>query len=232
MVSSDCDWAAELLQRRRESYATFTPLLWRPSGVAVAQEAALLKQQVGLDDVVALRTAHALVVAQLRGNDCFVDDFVVDDEGFWWSEGAELLRAAWEGLRAHGATSARVVSAKKDSLKNEMLVGAGLRVSEQWWVKPVEPAGPAETGAVNGEGFGALIGPPPPVYDLGGPVMFVRYLGPSVVPGDIEARASRSGAVLVVVPQHPGRGREADLAAAGFEVASQWYVGKPGAPAA
>ncbi len=229
MVSSDCDWAAQLLQLRRESYATFSPVFWRPSEGVVAQQAGFLRQQVSRDDVVALRTEHALVVAQLRGNDCFVDDFMVEDEGYWRSEGADLLRAGWEGMQARGATNTRVSSAKKDSLKNEMLVESGLRVSEQWWVKAVEPAGPAETGAVDEDGFRALIGPPPPVYDPGGPVMFVRYLGPSVPLGTIEARASRSGTVLVVVPQHPGRGREADLGAAGFEVASQWYVGKPGA---
>lgn len=131
-------------------------------------------------------------------------------EGTWADDGLALLSSAWDRLSAKGLLDLRVVSAQADELKVAMLVAIGLRLVEQWWVKPIEardaPGVPA--GRVDGPGFSGLLGPAPPVYDPGGPVLLADCVA---VDGDlavIEDEAARMGSVLVLIPTEPGSDRE------------------------
>ncbi len=98
-------WAAELMEARRQLYASYSPVFWRPAKDAVDLHARFLARQLEEPTNVGLRTEHAFLIAQLRGEEGFVDDFAVDHEGTWAVDGRELLDAAWRAMGAHGATT-------------------------------------------------------------------------------------------------------------------------------
>ncbi len=103
-----------------------------------------------------------------------------------------------------------------------------MRCSSQWWVKPVETTRRAAgSGRVEGAGFSGLLGPAPPVYDPGGPVLLAEHLEPGVELAAFEREAAGLGAVLVVVPAPPGDQREQEFRQRSWTAASQWFVGKP-----
>ena len=79
MTGADCDWAAELMQRRREVYAGYSPVFWRPAKGAIAPHARFLQRQLARDDVAGLRTGHGFVIGERRRQEGFIDDFAVDD---------------------------------------------------------------------------------------------------------------------------------------------------------
>ncbi len=84
--------------------------------------------------------------------------------------------------------------------------------------------------AVEGSGFSGFLGPAPPVYDPGGPVLLVDRVTDGTGTAAIEEGAAALGAVLAVLPVPVGADREAELRAATFTVASAWYVGQPTVP--
>lgn len=228
MTGADCEWAAELMQRRREVYAGYSPVFWRPAKGAIAPHARFLQRQLARDDVAGLRTGHGFVIGERRRQEGFIDDFAVDDGRRWAGDGHELLLAAWDAMMAGGARSLRVVSARLDLSKNALLESAGLGPAEEWWVKPLFPAGRTErSGAVSGHGFSGHLGPAPPVYDPGGPVLLVRRIEPGVPLAVMEQEAAGWGAVLAVVPEPPSGPRAGQLTAGGYEVASVWFTGVP-----
>jgi hypothetical protein len=109
------------------------------------------------------------IIAQQRQDEGFV---AVDAESTWAQTGRELLHGAWDALVVRGVTVLRVVTAKADQSKVEMLVDSDLRLAEQWWVKPLETAGSgAAPGPTSRTSFSGILGPAPPVYDPGGPVL-------------------------------------------------------------
>ena len=168
---------------------------------------------------------------QCRDREGFIDDFAVDGEGRWAGDGRELLTAAWNLLSARGMSTLRVVTAQADELKVAMLVAAGLQLVRQWWVKPIEAAEESGVahGRVDGPGFSGILGPAPPVYDPGGPVLLADEISAEADLSALEEEAARMGSVLVVVPTEPDsdRERERALQDRAWTVASQWYVGKP-----
>jgi hypothetical protein len=224
MGPEDAGWAAEVMHARRQVYATYSPVFWRPAAAPVPGHAAFLARQIGGDDVVALRTDRGFVVGQIRGAGGGIDDFAVTDQESWSTHGRALLDAALAQMHARGAADVQVVTAQKDRPKSAMLRAAGLDLVNQWWVKPLAP-GPrsAEPGRRSGAGFSGILGAAPPVYDPGGPVFLVQQFDESAPVAAVETAAAEWGAVLAVVPAAPDTARTAELAAAGFEVASDWY---------
>ncbi|MGI9093268.1 MAG: hypothetical protein ACR2FF_07485 [Mycobacteriales bacterium] len=228
MIGADCVWAAGLMQRRRETYASYAPVFWRPADDATPLHMRFLQRQIARDDVVGLRTGHGFVIGQRHGDDGLVDDFAVDADERWLDDGRRLLNSAWRSLREKGAGSLRVVSAERDLGKNALLDSVGLSLAEQWWVKTVTPTDHFERGgAVDGDGFSAHLGPAPPVYDPGGPVLLLRRIDPEVPLAALEHRAAAWGAVLTIVPEPAGDPRAEELRASGYAVASQWFLGVP-----
>lgn len=232
LESGEADWVAGLMQARRERYAGYSPVFWRPRAGVTAWHAAFLRRQIEAEHTVALRTDHGFVIAEHRGHggdaEGFVDDFAVDDDQAWAGDGSALLHAAWIRLHKRGVPAMRVVTAQADQAKVAMLREARLELAQQWWVMPVEPTGQAgRSGRVTGSGFSGLLGPAPPVYDPGGPVLLADTVDPEVHWDALAGEAARLGAVLIVLPSPPDDRRELQLRHLGWTVASQWYVGRP-----
>lgn len=225
----DVAWVAELMEQRRQDYARFSPVFWRPAADVTGLHARFLRRQISSDANVGLRTDHGFIIAQRRPAEGFVDDFAVDRDGTWDEYGAVLLLSASQRLAAASAlTQVRVVTAHADKPKASMLASLSLQVAEQWWVREVEPAAqPGKPGRVDGTGFSGIFGPAPPVYDPGGPVLLADRLADDADIAMIEHEAAEMGSVLAIVPAAPGSARSTGLRQRDWSVASDWYLGWP-----
>jgi hypothetical protein len=227
MTPEDAAWAAGVMHARRQEYAAYSPVFWRPAADPVPGHTGFLARQIAADDVVALRTDRGFVVGQIRGSGGGIDDFAVTEPELWATHGRALLDAAMGQMHARGAAEVQVVTAQKDLPKSAMLRDAGLALVNQWWVKALAAgADSLEPGRRSGDGFSGILGAAPPVYDPGGPVFLVQSLEDSASVDAVEAAAAEWGAVLAVIPAAPGGARPGELSAAGFEVASDWYLSR------
>lgn len=223
----DADWVADLMEQRRQHYAGFSPVFWRPAKDVTALHARFLRSQITSDANVSLRTDHGFIIAQRRTAEGWVDDFAMDRDGIWDEDGAALLLTASERL-AGAVTQVRVVTAHADRPKASMLASLSLHLVEQWWVRELEPAGePGKPGVVSGPGFSGFVGPAPPVYDPGGPVLQADRLADDADIAVIEREAAEMGSVLAVIPAAPGSARSSSLRQRDWTVASDWYLGWP-----
>jgi GNAT superfamily N-acetyltransferase len=232
MTAADAGWAAGLMERRRQVYAGYSPVFWRPRPGVTGLHARLLGGQAGSPGYVALRTGHGFLIGQRRGGEGegFVDDFAVEETARWDGDGAALLRAAWHRWEPEGVEAVRVVTAHADRDKCAMLAALSFELAEQWWVRVLEPAPPAApAGPVTGTDFAGRLGAAPPVYDPGGPVLQVSELAGDADLAGVEREAAGMGAVLLIVPAAPGSARAAIIGRRpGWTVASDWYLGRPG----
>ena len=223
-------WAAELMERRRQEYARYSPVFWRPAKDVVGLHARFLVRQVSADTNIALRTEHGFIICQRRATEGFVDDFAVEHPETWADHGAALLLTAASRLSAMGQVRAiRVVSAHADQPRVSMLRSLSLHLAEQWWVRELRP-GTDQAAAphrVQGPGFGGIFGPAPPVYDPGGPVLLADRVDEDAEVAAVEREAAALGAVLAIVPATPGTARAGELRRQGWSVASDWYLGWP-----
>ena len=228
LTADDATWAAELMEQRRQVDASYSPVFWRPAQDATGLHARFLRRQIASPANVALRTDHGFIISQRQASEGFVDDFAVDAEGSWETDGADLLDATWQRLAAEsGFDALRVVTAHADQDKSRMLGRLSLELANQWWVRELQPEAPpapeprptpegqpaeAPAGAprpttrVEGTGFSGTLGPAPPVYDPGGPVLLVARLAAEADLATIEAESAALGAVLLIVPAAPGAG--------------------------
>lgn len=226
----DAVWAAELMDRRRQEYERYSPVFWRPAQDAVGPHAQFLASQILADTNIALRTGRGFIICQRRPAEGLVDDFAVEHAGVWDDDGAALLLAAAERLRAVGqVTAIRVVTAHADQPKVNMLRGLSLRLAEQWWVRELQPESARTTapGRVTGPGFSGIFGPAPPVYDPGGPVLLADCVADDTEIAVVEREATALGAVIAIIPESPGTVRASKLPQHGWSVASDWYLGWP-----
>jgi len=238
LTPDDADWAADLMVARRREYEDYSPVFWHPAAHARAVHVRFLRRQIANPATVALRSPRGFLIAQLRPAEAFVDDFALDPAGTWAEDGAELLLAAWARVGTTDVTALRVVTARADEPKSALLRSLGLRLVEQWWVHdlpaaPSKAAGPdprlAPPERIEGPGFSGLLGPAPPVYDPGGPVLLADRVTAGADLAVLTAEATRRGAVLLVVPAPPGSAHARELAGRGWAVASDWYFGLPSA---
>jgi hypothetical protein len=231
MAARDVEWAALVMDQRRQVYARYSPVFWRPARDAAGVHARFLARQIAAPQFIALRTDDGFLIAELRGSEVLIDDFAVTGEDRWPADGAGLLASAWGQATAAGARTARVVTAAADGPKVALLVSAGLAPASRWWVKPVTPIGPpARAGRVQGTGFAGRLGPAPPVYDPGGTVLLTDDLPGRASLAAVEAGAAAMGAVVAIVPAAPGAADEQQLTQRGWTVASQWHLGTPASP--
>lgn len=229
LTAGDVAWAADLMERRRQEYARYSPVFWHPAADVTDLHARYLRRQIESEANVGLRTEHGFIISESREAEGFVDDFAVDRHGSWDREGAALLIAACERLAArHGLHMVRVVTAHADLGKSRMLGNLSLQLVEQWWVRELGRSSEhAPPGRVEGPGFTGILGPAPPVYDPGGPVFIVESIADNADAAAIEGHAAALGAVLAVVPASPDSARAADLLKRSWSVASDWYRGWP-----
>jgi hypothetical protein len=234
MSDGDAAWAAELMERRRQEYARYSPVFWRPAAGVTDLHRRFLARVIAHERVIALRSPHAFVICQRRGAEGVVDDFAVQPPGTWADDGAVLLRALAERLaQAGGASALRVVTANADRPKVAMLEALSLTLAEQWWVRPLKPAPAGPEGAtvlperVDGPGFSGTLTAAPGVYAPGGPVFQTDRIEPDADLAAVERGAARRGAVLAVIPAVPESALAANLRRGGWTVASDWYLGWP-----
>jgi hypothetical protein len=227
MVDDDFGWASALMEERRRRYEQYSPVFWRPAEGATAGHEQFLRELATREGTVARRTDHGFVVAVPRSDRFEVDDFAVDADERWATDGQALLLAT-SGAGGVPDGRVRVVTARDDRPKTGMLAAAGLVATARWWVRELSPgsASPA-WGPVDLDGISALMVPAPPVY---GPVALLGDAGPAVAVRAAESAADR-GAVLAVVQRdrspEPAPASEPELEAAGFHNASALYEGTP-----
>jgi hypothetical protein len=226
--ADDAEWAAELMERRRQVYAGYSPVFWRPAAGVTGLHKGFLRGLAANPANLCLRGEHGFVIGQRHQAECVVDDFAVDEEGTWGDDGLALLNELWARVESDTVSRLRVVTARADRDKVTMLSDAGLVLSEQWWVKALQPCGGSDTaaGRVSRQGFSGLLGPAPPVYDPGGPVLLVDRLDHAGDLADIEKEAEAIGAVVAIVPVALADNRNNDLARRDWTVASQWFLGR------
>lgn len=231
MIGDDFAWAARLMERRRQLYFRYSPVFWRPAQGVVEGHARFLAWCSQRDGAVALRTEHGFIVSFAQEGRCFIDDFAVDDPSLWPTEGRDLLLAAWRRARCAEQRTLRVVSARRDEPKRNMLIDLGLTPVARWWVKELSAtAAAAPYGPITLVDVEALLVHAPPVYDPGGPVCLLGSLEASKAAAAAE-RAAASGAVLAIV-QRDSAGllapeAEPLLETAGYHNPAEFYEGQP-----
>ena len=235
MRDRDFEWAAALMERRRAVYERFAPVFWKPAENAAVPHAAFLRSQVESGSAVGLRSEVGFVVAAVRADHYDVDDFAVEPETEWSTQGRQLLQSVPEFGPLDQPARARVVTACQDLPKRRMLEALGLRPATRWWVKELRPAIAAEPTFAQ-VGFGsvkAMFVPAPPVYAPGGAVCILGDMEPYVAVEAAE-EAEAQGAVLAVVtrqasPSEPPED-EPMLATAGFDNVSVFFEGPVAGP--
>lgn len=228
MAGADFAWAAHLLARKRAQYRELSPVFWNPALDVDAAHGAFLRSTAGRPEVIALRSDRGFLIGIPTGDRTHIDDFTVDEPEHWQSDGAVLLRSAANLASTTDQPELRVVTARLDRPKRDLLRSMGLRPGSRWWVKELVPAAePTVWGSADLDGVPGLIMPSPPVYDPGGPVCLFGNVSATEAVAGAEA-ARRAGAVLAIVrregapPEH-----EPELEAAGFHNPSEFYDGRP-----
>jgi hypothetical protein len=94
MTAADLSWTAQLMATRRDRYAQYSPTFWRPARGVLESHAPFLRLADGRPDAISLRTACGFIIASPQDRRCVVDDFAVEDDAPWASEGEALLVAA------------------------------------------------------------------------------------------------------------------------------------------
>jgi hypothetical protein len=231
MSEADFVWAAQLMERRRERYAHYSPVFWRPARGIVDFHARFLRASGARAGATALRTARGFIISWPNQGRCFVDDFAVEEDSLWAGEGKALLLAAWRRARGAEQHSLRVVTARRDEPKRAMLIELGLTANARWWVKELTATGPARApGPLDILDVPAQLVAAPPVYDPGGPVCLLGDVDASRAAAAAESAAA-AGAVLVIVQREGGDApvpaAEPALEAAGYHNPSELYQGRP-----
>jgi hypothetical protein len=149
-AQADVDAMTTLAAMRREQYARYQPIFWRPAAGAEEKQRPYLAKLVVSDDVITLVSDRAgqvtgFLIATLTGapavydpggRTCQIDDFVVAGPGEWPTTGTELLRAGLAEAGRRGAIQAVVVAGHLDEPKRQALRACGLDIASEWWVTP------------------------------------------------------------------------------------------------
>jgi len=67
MTADDAAWAAGLMERRRQVYAAYSPVFWRPRPGVTGLHARFLGRQLASPGCLAVRTGHGFLIGQRRG---------------------------------------------------------------------------------------------------------------------------------------------------------------------
>jgi hypothetical protein len=211
----DVEWIVERLADRRRSLAAFAPTYWRPASDARLRHREFLRFLLGDGGAVGFRTDDSVVLAQPRAHGWLVDDAAVADAE-WESEGAEL----WDALRSKISGSLRWVCPVPERERLDFVGRSGFELVESWWHRDIEAESTSgnDGGVVRVVGAVARLVPAPPVYEPGGPILFLTDVQkPDEALGDAVGKASVLGSPVVVVSQPAGDGSLAKrLEAHGF----------------
>jgi len=225
VTSADVDWVVRVLMQRREPLARFAPVFWRPSTDASAHHRAFIEYLLSEGGAKAYRTGESVLLAAPRGEGWLVDDAYVP--GTDWAVGDG--RALWNSLdrETHGA-DVRFVCPTYEEDRAAFARSAGLTIAESWWLTELPTASGGEAGVqVQLPGAEAITVAAPPVYDPGGPILFLPAVSdsPVALPASLE-RAPQLGCPAIVVNQVAGDDALAEaLSGAGFRRHCDYYAG-------
>jgi hypothetical protein len=151
-VAADVDAMTAMASARRDQYAEYQPVFWRPASGAEQIHRPYLAQLVNDQDAITLVSedsalftgfviatiADAPAVYDPCGPTCMIDDFVVAQDR-WATTGVLLLRSAIQRAAERGAVQAVVVTAHLDQAKRDALRSCGLSIASEWWVTSWPP---------------------------------------------------------------------------------------------
>jgi len=158
-VQADVPAMTALASIRRDQYARYQPLFWRPAAATPDKHRTYLGSLVTRDEIITLVSEEAgqltgFLIATLDpappvydpgGLTCQIDDFVVTPATKWPTTGVRLLRAGLAQAGQRGAVQAVVVTAHLDQPKRQALRACGLELASEWWVTPQAlPHGPRQ----------------------------------------------------------------------------------------
>ena len=155
-VQADVAAMTTLASIRREQYAHYQPLFWRPAAGAQDKHRSYLASLVASSEAITLVSEEAsqltgFLIATLNpappvydpgGPTCLIDDFMVAPATKWPTTGTELLRAGLAEAGRRGAVQTVVVTAHLDQPKRQALRACGLKAASEWWVTPQTPPVP------------------------------------------------------------------------------------------
>lgn len=152
-VQADVAAMSDLAASRREQYARYQPVFWRPAAGGRDKHRNYLAGLVADSLVITLVSEEdtqvtGFLIATLvsappvydpGGLTCQIDDFTVAHDEKWTATGPALLTAGLAEAARRGAVQAVVVTAHLDHLKRQALRSCGLEVASEWWVTPHLP---------------------------------------------------------------------------------------------
>jgi hypothetical protein len=199
LTEEDLDWVVERLAMRRAGLVPFAPVYWRPARDADEVHRRFLESVLGRGGV-GFRTADAVMIAAPgRGGIWTVDDAAVG--GDQWAGSGQLL---WDAVcAAIGGGQVRFVCPTPEAERRRFADEQGLRLRTSWWHATVAPARRARgDGGPHVDGATATLVPAPPIYDPGGPILFLTDVrDASRALASAREEAARLGAPVVVVDQ-------------------------------
>jgi hypothetical protein len=151
-VAADVNAMTGLAGARREQYAEYQPVFWRPAANAEQAHRPYLARLVEDEEVITLVSEDSgrftgFVIAAIvgapgvydpGGRTCQIDDFAVAADR-WATAGPLLLRSAIELAAERGAVQAVVVTGHLDQPKRDALRSCGLSIASEWWVTSWPP---------------------------------------------------------------------------------------------
>ena len=224
LTAADLDWVLGLIEPRRQQLAEHAPHFWNPAPNARDLHSRFLGDQLANPDLVTLRTDHGFVFAGHRGDGFVIDDFLVDADDRWPTDGAALV------IDAVGGRSVRIVCPVHELGRYRLAKDLGLTVAESWWTHDLDPVAGVQAGdgQISVDGTSGRLLPAPPVYDPGGPVLILSAVASLESLEAAERRAAAAGSTVAVVPQRADDLSRAQLlTSAGYRRTTDYYDGVP-----
>lgn len=224
MTLGDIEWAVEVLARRRGQLVPYAPLYWRPAADAVERHRAYLAYLIGEDRGLGFRSDDALMIAASGPHGWTIDDAWVQPDR-WEHEG----HALWTKTAAEtGGNLVRFVCPVFEPERASFARQQGFVLDNSWWHAAIDVP---DTIGVSEKvprvtGSRAALVPAPPVYDPGGPILFLQDVRDPTAITRSREEAVRCGSPLVVVDQPTGANDLARaLAESGFTRHCDFLVG-------
>jgi hypothetical protein len=199
LTVNDVAWAVSRLGDRRAQLEPFAPVFWRPAADAEQRHREFLTYLLTDGGGVGFRTDTALMIAQPAKLGWVIDDAAVHDDT-WTGDGEGLWRAVTATVSGH----IRFVCPVPETARQKFARSKGFRRVTSWWHWNGPVTKPA---AANNEpsvpGASASLVPAPPIYDPGGPILFLTEVQDSeraLAAARLQAQVVGSPVVVVDQP--------------------------------
>lgn len=217
----DLEWVENVFQRRRERLRPHGRVYWAPAADAKRLHLSYLAAFLESADAVGFTDGSSVILAERRPDGWLVDDAEVA-EGAWGPAGAALWAAMVDG---HAGERVRFVVPVYEEPRREFARSRGLKVAETWWLRELRGNGGESGIEVDLRGTAGVTVPAPPIYEPGGPVLFVdRAAGDDVARTAVE-RATELGCSGVVLSQRSGEPADPAWIAGGLRPHCEFYEG-------